>query len=521
MLLGIPGDGLAAAEDIDHLDEWLSSSLRQWPARSVLSAARRSSDDYEMGLEAWCALGDVAQLPAWNNALAALGDRYVAVENRRAAEQARTHLDEAIPLLRAFARHVAVNTGNPDLFHKLDALHQDFKGGEDWRTQWWEVPARAVILQLHASYAEIPGIEHHLAVLEEATTVEDLRTGFHREGIATDVDPYELAARNKKRLAELLLRTHDLHQVWVEFKTLAPTSPEPLDPPADLDPVAYLHEWSDAEVLERALRAIDDEELIEACRGCTSIDDVHQRLELDPEDIHARRQERLRCDREAERRRRTVNVAGAPFEVGTESFGDLFERLRGLPDPQGPDASRDEMTRLAEVSLAGGGSSGGVRKATKTSHLHLHRDHSELIGVIGEIHAYRFLRAKFGNDVVTRDAWLSEIRLQVQPLVEGEPDNTSDSHGFDFEFTHHRRKWRVEVKATPGDDPQFDLGITEINAATRLARTRGGLWRILRVRKALSDQPEFDWLPNPFEEGSSKLFRLDRGGMTVSYTRRT
>ena len=78
----------------------------------------------------------------------------------------------------------------------------------------------------------------------------------------------------------------------------------------------------------------------------------------------------------------------------------------------------------------------------------------------------------------------------------------------------------MEVKATPGHDPQFDLGISEIKTANRLAQARGGLWRILRVRSALSDQPEFDWLPNPFEEDSSKLFSLHRGGMRVSYARK-
>ena len=76
----------------------------------------------------------------------------------------------------------------------------------------------------------------------------------------------------------------------------------------------------------------------------------------------------------------------------------------------------------------------------------------------------------------------------------------------------------MEVKATSGDDTQFDLGSTEINAATRLARKRGWRWRILRVRNALSERPEFDWLPNPFEEGFRKHFRLHRGGMHVSYT---
>ena len=138
------------------------------------------------------------------------------------------------------------------------------------------------------------------------------------------------------------------------------------------------------------------------------------------------------------------------------------------------------------------------------------------MGIVGEIHAYRFLRKEFGEDV-TSDAWVSEIRLKVLPLVAGEQDDTSDGHGFDFRFRYNRKTWCVEVKATSGDDTQFDLGSTEINAATRLARKRGWRWRILRIRSTLSERPEFDWLPNPFEEGFGKHFRLRRGGMMVSY----
>ena len=96
----------------------------------------------------------------------------------------------------------------------------------------------------------------------------------------------------------------------------------------------------------------------------------------------------------------------------------------------------------------------------------------------------------------------------------------SDAHGFDFQFRYHRKRWHVEVKATTGDDPQFELGISEIETANRLARTRGGLWRILRIRNALSNKPEFDWLPNPFEGDFRKHFRLHGGGMIMSYARK-
>ena len=519
-LLGVLTDELDAVSTDKCLAEWLSSNLQQWSAPDLLSAARRSQDDRAMGEAAWCALGDVAQLPAWNKALAALGDRYVTVENCRVDEQTQEHLEEAMPLLRGFARYVAVDTDNPNLFSKIEAASRNFKGSKDWSTQWWEVPFEVVIDELRAGYAKIAGAEYHLEVLEGVKTVDDLRTAFQTKGIATDPDPYEVASLNKKRLNEMLLSAHDLHRTWVEFNTQDSITPETPEPPVEPDPMAYLHQWSDAELLERALRIIDDEKFIKACDGCKNLDDIRQRLKLTPKNIHAHCQERLRRDQEEKRRQRTFDVAGASFEVGTESYGDLFEHLKSLADPEGPHANKDEITPLSEAGPSGSGLGGGRRRAGKSSHRRPSADLRELVGVVGEMHAYRFLCAKFGSDVVTRDSWVSEIRLKILPLVEGEPDNTSDSHGFDFRFIHRRRKWHVEVKATMGDDPQFDLGISEINTATRLARARGGLWRILRVRNALSDQPEFDWLPNPFEEGSSKLFRLHRGGMMVSYTRR-
>lgn len=113
------------------------------------------------------------------------------------------------------------------------------------------------------------------------------------------------------------------------------------------------------------------------------------------------------------------------------------------------------------------------------------------------------------------------IRVKVLAVVEGEKTDISDGHGFDFQFNHNGFRWHVEVKATKGEESSFDLGISEIEAATRIARRRSGTWRwrILRVRNALSEKPQIDWLPNPFEEGFKKHYRLLQGGMVVSYVR--
>lgn len=521
VLLNIPHDAFdVAASDIETLTEWLLSNVPQWPASDLLSAARSSRDDREMGFRAWQALGDVAQLPAWNAALTTLGERFETVENRSAQDQAAALIDVAAPLLRCFARHIAIEEANPDLFPALEAVTRQFEVQPDWPMQWWEIPFPAVIGALQARYTDIPGAAHYLPVLEKAENVDDLRTAFHDAGIKTDSNPYEIARQNTNELDKVLRDLHDLHRTWVELAAANSTPPERPNPPADPDPTAFLNLWTETELLFHALRCIGASPFVEACAGCMNLEEIRSRLALDPAAVAARRKQRKEQERENQRRRRTFDVAGIPVEVGTTSFLDVFEHLSSLPVPSGPRASRDSFTEL-EPPADTGRSTGRSGAQARTSHLRPSPELRELVGVVGEIHAYRFLQQEFGSEAVTPDAWVSEIRQDVLPVMPGEPDNTSDSHGFDFQFRDGRRRWHVEVKSTSGDETQFDLGVSEIQAAIRLAHPRRGRWRILRVRNALSDQPEFDWLPNPFQEGFKDRFRLRDGGMRVSYRRKS
>ena len=504
-LLSISNSGFdSAATDAEHLRKWLSSRIPQWSTQDLLSAARQSRDDHAMGVAAWRALGDIAQLPIWNKALAVLGDRYIAVGNRDADKQTAAHLEEALPLLRGLARYIALKEDNPDLFHDLENAPKTFEARADWSTLWWEVPFGAVINDLRAAYTNIPEAERHSAVLEGARTIDDLRTAFQTSGITIDPNPYDTASLNKRALDEMLCQLRDLHRAWMDSRAAESIAPKPSEASGKLNAAAYLYCWSDAELLEQSLGIIGDAEFVGACNDCASLNEIRERLGLDPKALDARRRERLRGKQEAERQRRTFDVAGTPFEVGTSSYDELFQRLSSLADLVGPRASKDTFTPLAITRPTGDGSGGGRGKSAQTSHLRPSAALRDLVGVVGEIHAYRFLRADFGSDVVTRGAWVSEIRLKVRPLVDGESDTTSDGHGFDFRFRYRGNWYYVEVKATGGDGPSFDLGISEIEAASRFAQARGERWRILRVRNALSDQPEFDWLPNPFEKASGR-----------------
>ncbi len=523
-LLGVHSNGFDAATDIDRLTEWLTIHLPRSPASDLLTAARRCRDDRTMGEAAWRALGDIAQLPAWNGALATVGDRYIPVENDRVTDQTQAHLEEAKPLLRALARHIAVEADHPELFHRIEEVSKGLEADADWSTRWWEVPFASVLDALRTRYAGLPGVGCHLVVIEGSKTTDDLRVAFQRHGVEIDPNPYETAGRNQERLEDMLVHLYDIHRIWVDLRASARTRLSPPAPPAILDAAAYLRLWSDRELIEQSLHAIGDDEFGIACKGCESLEAIRQQLGLTPEATEVRSRQRREQEQEVERRRRTFDVAGTAFEVGTASYGALFKRLDNLSAPKGPRASKDEFTPLTKARPSGGssdGSSGGPgREGPTPPPGRPPTDLRDLAGVVGEMHAYRFLRAEFGSDMVTQDAWVSENRLKVLPRVEGEPNNTNDGRGFDFQFRHRRKRWHVEVKATIGDDPQFELGISEIKAANRLARERGGQWRILRVRSVLTERPEFDWLPNPFEEGFREHFRLHKGGMLVSYTRK-
>ncbi|MYI70238.1 MAG: hypothetical protein F4103_16380, partial [Boseongicola sp. SB0673_bin_14] len=211
VLLDVRHDAFdVAASDIETLTQWLVSNIPHWPVEDLLSAARSSRDDCDMGIRAWQALGDVAQLPAWNAALITLGERFEAVENRSAQDQTATVIDVAAPLLRCLARHIAIEEASPDLFPALEAVTQHFEVRPDWSMQWWDIPFTAVIGALQAGYAEIPGVAHHLNVLENARNIDELRAAFHDAGIETNCNPYEIARQNTNELDRLLRDLHDL-----------------------------------------------------------------------------------------------------------------------------------------------------------------------------------------------------------------------------------------------------------------------------------------------------------------------
>ena len=524
-LLGVSQHGLDdAAKNTSSLTRWLSRNFRidGWPTEELLATARESYDDFEMGYRTWQVLSDAFELREWNKALGTLGGQYKQVINTQAEAQAKRCLYEAGGLLRAFAQDVATADGDDSiedqgkLYRRLAKVHEGLEKDPEWPrrcAQWsgsfWKVPFDEVLGALRGGYEGVEEAKPHVGVFERVTSVQELRSALERQRVALERDPLEVARRNQYRLDKAVRGVRGLYECWLEKEGVEPKSGAKA-PEVRLDDSMYLRDWPEDDLFERAKEAVDDSGFHAAVAGCGTIEAMRKELGIT-------------CTRRGGKRTRPQpmrEVAGVPEPVdGTdENYRDIFERLKKLPKP--PKAGRG-IVRPSTGPDGGGGKPrrrnsevGG--KGPKTADLYDSPHLPEFVGIIGETQAFRFLKDRFE---INESAWVSEFRSRVVPPLDGEEPRTSDSHGYDFRFEHDGKTWCVEVKATTADGTSFDLPSSELNAASRIAPRTDELWRILRVRRALSERPECDWLPNPFEPGAGERLRLRQGGVTVEYER--
>lgn len=135
-----------------------------------------------------------------------------------------------------------------------------------------------------------------------------------------------------------------------------------------------------------------------------------------------------------------------------------------------------------------------------------------LVGLAGEIHAYRVLRKKYGSTIVNPSSWISENSTFKFP-----GNSVSDDYGCDFKIKHSKKTYFIEVKATQGDEEVFELGLSEIRRAVEVANRRKEKFIIFHITDALSDSPKFRFLPNPYDKKYSKLYRIFNAGLKIQY----
>ena len=84
-------------------------------------------------------------------------------------------------------------------------------------------------------------------------------------------------------------------------------------------------------------------------------------------------------------------------------------------------------------------------------------------------------------------------------------------------MNHRGKTYHIEVKATEGNEESFELGVTEIRHAVKVANKKNLRFVILHITKALSSEPEYHFLPNPYDRQYQKSYDIENAGLRIRY----
>ncbi len=145
---------------------------------------------------------------------------------------------------------------------------------------------------------------------------------------------------------------------------------------------------------------------------------------------------------------------------------------------------------------------------------HIREEKAELVGGLGELTVYYWLRKKLPNQDL-KAAWQSKNGT----LITGR--HGDDGLGYDFIVSYRKQLWQIEVKASLGDPRSFAMGETEVRAAREAARARSGVQYKIAYVSDLSNPNETDIeiLPNPMTEEGSRVLELLGEGIRYGFIR--
>lgn len=494
-------------------------------ASRVLQIARDSQDLFAFGRAVSLGLGKVASLSRWNAELAQHG--HPPLVNRNWQMQLQANLEEAAALVKRIAVH-AICRGTCRNYLEMWNQYQGLNETPNLGDSHWTVTfndAMHLVAEMVESWLSdsvlIDGIR-------SSGSVDELRLKLAAVGVMLDADPDECGRKNHE-LVDALARGIDRLRLALWLRTTADQSGKDWQPLVDqykaglreeLAGNAFVREWSEAETFSLVKCGMPHDEIPEfqeALEASSGLESLRDNLKLSAEELSIA-ENRLDAIRSEQKRRRTiVNVCGVEFDGSEENLEHLWRFLsEHLPDAELSKSMSFDLAKPASLApIKKRPPSEETEKKPKKKTPRQTKAVEELVGLAGEMHVFRMLRQNFGEEAVSSSAWISENSKKVFPFNE-----CDDTKGCDFSFTAKGKQFRVEVKASSGDDESFKLGSSEIRLAMEIGTKRkrsSEIFLIVHVRNALSTQPSAIVLSNPYDPKCNAGFRLEEADARVRY----
>lgn len=526
-------DRLLQAQSDDDLFRFLDSC--QDPSldgHELVRLAHECPDPYEFGMRCHLQMVKELTLSGWSASVANHGGR--PLRNRQASDEFETHISQARLPLRSMLAYIFSIEAPKKSFKELVVELESIRCPSEFTDSLWRVEFNDALMPYSSFFVGIGAASQLQQLLENSDSLKALVAGLQAIGVDVDIDPIERARDNRERLRQTLVRFQQLGLAWAVSNDSANANSWEVGVDAllvSLDPVlntdAYLRVWNEESIIS-LLGQIPvlgrGQGFWDTLANSTSLAKLQGNLHLSDEAVAAASSKLRDLKEEARRRNRMIQVCGHDFDGTEDNLGTLWSHIcREIPENAISDLPSIDLSRPMSLSSfpSARSSSRPGGGGAQTPHAPISRPTKAmemLVGMAGEIHAFRRLQSQYGSDIVTSSSWVSTNGTTVFPENESFAD---DGAGFDFKFTTGGRTFFIEVKSSSGADETFTLGSSEIRFAIELARPKRIKSRerfiIMRVLNALSQQPSFQVLPNPYDERYQDYYVIVEAGARVRY----
>jgi len=517
--------------DITPLDEVANESqLRQFfhscdlsplDVDDVMVILRAATGFKLVGYKVWEIIGGRAQLKQWNEALSQVGES--PITNDQANEQFQAHLGSISTILRSIIRSTMRRHPELGAFNQLDEKLSSIGCPVEYVGNYWSIGfqevMKKILVVLKRWHAELDVI----SIVENATSIEELRNDLYELGLEPDLDPVEIHADNLKLFLHIFENVQKISIAWclrentdTYIWSLNNNSIEVLLVDY-FSKAAFVDIWNEEKcfvILRKLSRSSVHNDLWSIIDVVSNVKDLMDRLGISESELIEARGQLEKRKQKSDIQKKTVNVCGEDF-INTEgSLGDLWDHIHGTIETNNvPELDLNDLEKMKEQSSLKKRKKRSKRQTSSNKTKgRMSQAMKDLVGLAGEIHAFRALQKFYGTDAVGPGSWRSENSRHKYP-----ENKTDDGFGCDFIVHENGKIHYIEVKATQGENESFELGSTEVELAIEFANRRKKDFIILHVLNALTDAPIFRMLPNPYDRKHKSKYNFEEAGLRVRY----
>ncbi|UWS78243.1 ATP-binding protein [Phaeobacter sp. G2] len=498
-------------------------------AERVLQAALEARDVFEFGRSVRDLLGSRVELSAWNAELARSGEAELL--NPAAGKEFSGHREAAALHLRRIAATLTADDMDGPTYPELMSHIESVGCPDDAARAFWRVPFSEFFKAIAKEITNLGFSDDLSEVIAAADSPDSLARYLDESDQMAISDPLDVSKANRKLVAAVLDRFRLTATAWhteagreQSADWLAGFGNDALAPVLAQDRSIYSVNWTQRTVFELVADNLTEavpQDLRHGLKNAQSLETLPESLGVSAEQLDGAAAALEKVRQDADRRKRMVKVCGAEFDNSETNISNLFDHIADQIDDE-------SLASLLGFDLHAPMVPKKLNKPKPTTRRDKDKktrapkrqckNMEDLIGAAGEIHAFRWLRRRYGAAVISPSNWVSAYSEKAYP--DNSP-NVDEGRGCDVLFAHEGCTYFIEIKSTDSESTDFTLGSSEVRLARELVGRRGKkvtkVFHILRVSNALSASPTFTLLPNPYDPRYAEHFAVIDEGARVSY----